>query len=407
MDLGQPSAEPLLLPKISSAADVIRGAHTNERIDLFDNAKAVLIVFVVLYHTTVVYTSADRPEAPIPLWSGLLAILKAVVMPCFCLISGHLSPAEIDQRRARSLCQLFITYLIFNGLYYLNLMLSFRLNGFEFKALPVQLFQPVGQTVTWFLLALLLWRITMPLLNRTRAPLAASVAVGLAGLFVDLGVNYQNIVSFWPYFVVGNRLPRALWRKHLASPPLRLAGAACLVLPAAAVLIFSVLGGDHFSEAFGRLALTYDCFNGAPPEAQGDACPTGRQLFSRLAFYASSAPLIIGFLSIVPSARGLWTSPGYMSMYVYLLHPLILFNPLVMHYAFEGLSVVYGREVNVWSPATDASVFGIVVPAALLACALLSSPTSRSLFRLLVEPPTDLFFKSLEESRPDAVPGAT
>jgi hypothetical protein len=94
-------------------------------------------------------------------------------------------------------------------------------------------------------------------------------------------------------------------------------------------------------------------------------------------------------------------------MYVYLLHPLILFNPLVMHYAFEGLSVVYGREVNVWSPATDASVFGIVVPAALLACALLSSPTSRSLFRLLVEPPTDLFFKSLEESRPDAVPGAT
>lgn len=32
------------------------------RVELLDNAKAVLIVCVVLYHTAVVYTSADRPE---------------------------------------------------------------------------------------------------------------------------------------------------------------------------------------------------------------------------------------------------------------------------------------------------------------------------------------------------------
>ena len=32
------------------------------RVELLDNAKAVLICCVVLYHTAVVYTSADRPE---------------------------------------------------------------------------------------------------------------------------------------------------------------------------------------------------------------------------------------------------------------------------------------------------------------------------------------------------------
>ena len=39
-----------------------RPAHARPRVELLDNAKAVLIVCVVLYHTTVVYTSADRPE---------------------------------------------------------------------------------------------------------------------------------------------------------------------------------------------------------------------------------------------------------------------------------------------------------------------------------------------------------
>ena len=41
---------PLLAPSVSS------------RVIMLDNAKAVLIVCVVLYHTAVVYTSADRSE---------------------------------------------------------------------------------------------------------------------------------------------------------------------------------------------------------------------------------------------------------------------------------------------------------------------------------------------------------
>ena len=33
-----------------------------ERVDVIDNAKGALIILVVLYHTLVVYSSADRPE---------------------------------------------------------------------------------------------------------------------------------------------------------------------------------------------------------------------------------------------------------------------------------------------------------------------------------------------------------
>ena len=75
------------------------------RIALLDNAKAFLIYFVVVYHLAVVYTSADRPEAPVAYWSGFLVVLKPVVIPGWCLISGHLSRAALSRRHARGLRQ--------------------------------------------------------------------------------------------------------------------------------------------------------------------------------------------------------------------------------------------------------------------------------------------------------------
>ena len=66
-----------------------------------------------------------------------------------------------------------------------------------------------------------------------------------------------------------------------------------------------------------------------------------------------------------------------------------------MHATFGALSQMYGHEVTVWSPATHGSAFAILVPAALLATALLSTPAARCLLRVLVEPPTDILFKSV------------
>ena len=54
--------------------------------------------------------------------------------------------------------------------------------------------------------------------------------------------------------------------------------------------------------------------------------------------------MILGFLCVLPTKRGVWTVPGYMSMYVYLLHPLVLFNPLVMHFAFEWMTKARGTH---------------------------------------------------------------
>ncbi|KAL1515321.1 hypothetical protein AB1Y20_001952 [Prymnesium parvum] len=353
------------------------------RVPLFDNAKAFLIVFV----------------NPIPFWSGLLAVLKAVVMPSFCLISGHLSTAELTRKRAVQLAQVFTTYVIFELLHHLNNMLSFRLAGFEFDTFPLQVFSPKEQVVTWFLLSLLLWRATLPVLVLLRAPVVCTFVLAHLALFADLGVNYQNLLAFMPYFVCGYYTPPSVWTR-LAEWRTRASLAAFFCCACVTLLASSYIGGAGFDLFFERVTLTYACFNGAPPGNAPAACCSFEQLLERAIFYCASFPLIAGFLCVLPRQAGIWSVPGYMSMYVYLLHPFVLFNPFVMKALFTFFSQMYGREVNVWSPATGGGAVALMMPIALLVCVLLSTSASRALFWLLVEPPIERLFSPHRMTRP-------
>jgi fucose 4-O-acetylase-like acetyltransferase len=383
-------------------------ADARERLPLLDNAKAALIFLVVMYHTMVVYTSADRPEGPIPLWSGVLCLLKPVVMPSFCLISGHLSRADLTSRRAYELCQLVVTYVIFQALYHVNNMVAYRLAGFDFRTFPLQIFQPESQVVTWFLLALALWRLLLPAVSRLRAPITTSLVLANAALFVDLGLNYQNLLSFFPFFLVGHALPSAAWRA-LARPRIRAFCALLFILSAALALLFSYTGrsfhnGPTFTVAFANVTSTYGCMNGYAPNATPYICSTLDALYLRLLFYASSAPLIAGFFAVLPRAAGSWSIPGHMSMFVYLLHPLVITNAVVMKLGFRHLSAVSGREVNVWAPATDGwAVTSLVLPLSLGVVILLSTPPARWLLWPLIQPPISLLvrddaFRSISDS---------
>jgi len=232
------------------------------RLPLLDNAKAALIFLVVMYHTMVVYTSADRPEAPIPLWSGVLCVLKPVVMPSFCLISGHLSRSELTKRRAYELCQLVLTYVLFQTLYHFNNMAAYRLAGFPFRALPLQIFRPQTQVVTWFLLALALWRLALPAVSKLRRPLLFSFVLAQGALFLDLGLNYQNMFSFFPYFLLGHSLPPSA-SAQLRLPVVRTFFALVFVGACATALVFSYTGesyrgGASFEVAFANLTTTYE-----------------------------------------------------------------------------------------------------------------------------------------------------
>ena len=101
----------------------------------------------------------------------------------------------MTKRRARSLLQIFVTYVVFQVLYWLNTMLAFHMNGFDIQTVPGPL-NPDQQVVTWFLLALVCWRLVLPLLAQMRRPLTISLVVGHLAVLLDLGVNHQNVLAF-------------------------------------------------------------------------------------------------------------------------------------------------------------------------------------------------------------------
>ena len=360
------------------------------RIPLLDNARAALIFLVVLYHSIVVYTSADRPDNTIKYWSGLLMLLKPVVMPAFCFISGHVSRPEISTRRAYELAQIFVVYLIFQCLYHVNNLISFRMAGFPYRTIPLQVFQPKEQVVTWFLFTLTIWRLLLPVTVELRTPLTVSVMLGLGALLVDLGQNYQNLFSFLPYFVAGALIPPR-WFDFDSRPMLRFSLASLFVLTGAGLAMYSQC--TSFKHIFSVVHDCYACFSGTAPDSDPFMCSTYSHVLYRALFYASSVPLIIGFFSLLPRQVGFWTVPGFMSMYIYLLHPLLIANAAVMKLVFNWLSDLSGREVNVWSPADKGWPLLIIVLGSFLVCILLSTPPIRVLFWPLVQPPLHVFLQ--------------
>jgi fucose 4-O-acetylase-like acetyltransferase len=163
------------LPLLGERSQVA-SAPSTPRVALLDNAKGALIYCVVLYHVAVVYTGADRPETPVRYASGFLMVLKPVVMPGFCLISGHLSRASLTPKHVRGLYQALATYALFQLLYFGNNAWSYWYNGFEMPLLPLQLFQPPQAAVTWLWV---LWKATLPALMQTRWPLPLACAESL------------------------------------------------------------------------------------------------------------------------------------------------------------------------------------------------------------------------------------
>ena len=253
-----------------------------------------------------------------------------------------------------------------------------------------------------------------------RRPLAFSLLLGLGSLSMDVGLNYQNLLSFLPYFIGGHLLPASAW-DVLGRRVLRRSLAASFVGTTLSLLLFSAYGGQHFEHAFLASCVNYGCFTGALPNTS-EGCANTTQLLLRIVFYVASVPLLAGFFCVLPRRGGFWSYPGYMSMYIYLLHPLIISNPLIMRASFDWLTLAYGRKTNVWDPATAPSAVAIMpcaapplhlslsapaplplrpctspylstgtsLPprrcAALLVTLLLSLPPTRSLFRMAVEP---------------------
>ncbi|WP_354642057.1 acyltransferase family protein [Kitasatospora camelliae] len=333
----------------------------SERHPLFDNAKFAAVALVVCAHTWMPLLERDRTLA------AAVLTVAAFSMPVFVTLCGYFSrprPGRPQVDGARLVAGLAVPYLVFQVLYNLVPM------ALERRLAPIHLLEP--RWLTWFLLSLLIWRLTVPLWTALRYPLPVAVAVaagfGAVNAFPpELALG--RTLGFLPWFVLGLVLTPDRFAL-LRRPAVRRAA------PAVLAAVFAVVwwavpglldpGWLEYTESAGQLRVGYPLWLAV------------RVGLAALALVAGAA-----FLAVLPEGPTRFTALGAASLYVYLLHgfPLKLlqasgvYRAGVLHHWYTAL------------PLLGAFALGLAVVLALPPVVRLFAPVVQPrLGRLLAEP---------------------
>ncbi|MCW2897920.1 MAG: acyltransferase 3 [Streptosporangiaceae bacterium] len=321
----------------------------------FDNAKFLAVVLVVVGH-------AWGPLQGVWLVDIAHLFVYSFHMPVFIVIAGYFSRrfATTPGKVRRLVVGLAVPYLIFEAAYPLYVSL---LGGKGFVWSPLSPYY-----LTWFLLALLVWRLSTPLWQQLRRPLLVAVVISLASGAVQLpDPVVTRTLGFLPFFVVGLLLTEDHFRL-LRTRPVRLAA----VLVAVAAAVAAVLAEPHVSPEWIHYRYPDAQFGVSPPVL----------LAARCAVLLCGFAMTAAFLSLVPTRRTWFTMLGTASMYVYLLHGFVVLGAL-----YAGWYTWVNRL------GTLGGLGVLTVLGVLLALVTASRPV-RWAFRWVVEPRLDWAFRA-------------
>jgi fucose 4-O-acetylase-like acetyltransferase len=340
-------------------------AAPRERDAFFDNAKYLAIVLVAVGHAWEPLREGSRSV------SALYLLVYTFHMPAFIVVSGYFS-RNFDAspgRLRRLVTGLVVPYVLFETAYTFFTRWTDRVPD-----RPVSLLDPLY--LTWFLVALFVWRLTTPLWQRVRHPVPLALAVAmLATLTPSIGddLDLQRVLQFLPYFVLGLRLKPEHFRL-VRRRAVRLAA-----LPVFAVALMS---------AYWAVPRMSGAWFYHRDSAQELGAPAWSGPVMTLVTFGCSLVLVGCFLALVPGRRTWFTVLGAGTLYGYLLHGF-----LVQGARYWGW---YG-PARVHEPLGAAAV--ALAAAAAVVTALCTPPVRRAL-RCLLEPEMRWAFR-----QPAAPPG--
>lgn len=335
MPPARPSAKSLMLPSYGThdntspheKADVPPSAQIVSkpaRVNLWDNARFLLIVLVVVGHAI----STIRTETSFAFAS--YALIYLFHMPGMIALSGVFSKPTVTPKAARSTVQLLAVWLLWEVLWAV-------IHWFETgRDLPGS-WLVVSAWSLWFLVTLATMRILLPFIARVRHPLLLSVALALAaGLSPSIGTEFSasRTLCFLPFFVAAWLAADRGWfaKQWFQQPSTALRSAAWSVF-AVVIAIFALI--PQLREVW-RIDkwLTWRndyawLFAHAPlgvlePAAQWQQALLG--IGVRAVLLLVAAAMIMALLLLVPRYKTFFTVWGTRTLFVYLLHgPIIYF----------------------------------------------------------------------------------
>lgn len=330
----------------------------------FDNVKYLAIVLVAVAHAWEPVMGDSRTAR------ALYMIIYTFHMPAFIVVSGYFSRSfdASPARMKRLVTGVAVPYVVFETAYSL-----FRRYAGGDPDAPVTLLDPLF--LTWFLAALLIWRLTTPLWRTLRHPLPVALALAaLASLCPGIGddLDLQRVLQFLPFFVLGV-IARP---EHFAR--LRRREVRLLSLPLfAGALVFAYAMAPHM-----QLGWFY-----RSDSAQEMGAPWWSGPVMTLLMFGCATLLTAGFLSWVPGRRTWFTVLGAGTICGYLLHGF-----LIRGAEYAGLI-----DRNAWLSGPAGLV--VVSVTAAVAVTLLCTPPVRRVMRFATEPDMSWAFRRSPATR--------
>ncbi|MEU1037237.1 acyltransferase family protein [Streptomyces sp. NPDC005551] len=334
------------------------GKPLKQRDAFFDNAKYLAIVLVAMGHAWEPLTDHSRAA------EALYMVVYTFHMPAFILISGYFS-RSFDMRAdrlKRLVTGVAVPYVLFEVAYSL-----FKRYADDDPTHPISLLDP--WYLTWFLVALFVWRLTTPLWKVVRwpVPLALAVAV-LASVSPDIGddLDLQRVLQFLPFFVMG------LFMKPEYFQLMRRREVRVLSLPLfAAALAVAYWAGPRMNSAWFYHR----------DSAQELGAPWWAGVVMTLALFGSSMVLTSCFFAWVPRRKMWFTVLGAGTLYGYLLHGFLA----------KGSRFWGWYDSYAWLQKPYGEILATLFAAAVIT--VLCTPPVQRVFRWAMEPRMEWAFR--------------
>lgn len=327
-----------------------------------DNVKFVLIALVVMGHSLVPTLKADSASA-------VYLFTYIFHMPAFVLISGYLgrnfwnSNAKIN----KLVDTLLIPYVVVEIGYAL---LRFGLG----QKWTLTIIDPAW--LNWYLVALVLWRISTPIWTRMRQPLLVAVVIYMAAGFSEISGDFSidRFFGLLPFYVLGLLLKPEHF--DLLKPTwVKITSAVVLVGAAGvAIVIAPHVPRDPIFFRYSFKAMDMSWWMG---------------FGVRAAVLVAALVMTAAVLALVPRRETWFSDLGTRTLYAYLLHGVVVV--IAKDQGWLSFPWLYG-PLGVAAIASSSLALAIV----------LCLPETRKLFKWLLEPRLVWLYR-----RPSPAPATT
>ncbi|MDT0391482.1 acyltransferase family protein [Streptomyces dubilierae] len=351
----QPTADGVPSPRSPHSPQ--KKQNGKQRDAFFDNAKYLAIVLVAMGHAWEPLKGDSR------ILEAAYQVVYAFHMPAFIIISGYFSRSfdMRPDRLKRLITGVAVPYIVFETAYPL-----FKRWIDDDPGQDISLLDP--WYLTWFLVALFVWRLTTPIWKLARWPLPLALGLAmLATVSPSIGddLDLQRVLQFLPFFVLG----LSMKPEHFHMVRRRSVRIASVPVFAAALAV------SWWAVPRMNTAWFYH-----RDSAQELGAPWWTGPVMVLALFGCSLVLTACFFAWVPRRHMWFTALGAGTLYGYLLHGF-----LVKAGDYEG----WFEASSLQHPAGQIAV---TVLAAAVVTVLCTKPVQR-VFRFAMEPRMEWAFK--------------